>query len=1084
MSEDQNTESVSVKKRPRVIRWLRSKRFWKRFVIVVFLVPILLFAALVGVLYWKQDEVVKHLVEDMNKDFTGMIEISDSHISPFETFPYISIDLEHVKVYETKEKKDTIVDVEEVFLGFDLWTIISGKMEIKDIKLKEGSLYLVQHENGEFNIVKALATQEEVEDPSEEFHLDLHEIELENIDLLKINEANNMIVEAFITDADSKFRTAADHVYASLDSRFELNIIVDGDTTFIKHKHFDATTEIDFQKGVDIMTIQPTVVKLEGSEFNMEGSVDFLKDALLDLHFSGNKKDFSLVMSMAPEELLPILERYENSGNIFFDARVKGPSMNGGKPAIEATFGCKNAYFNNQEVDRKLDELNFVGHFTNGIRRHPSTMEVTISDFHARPEVGDISANLTVKNFLEPEINLQLNSNFQLPFLADFFNLRDLQDMHGTIELEMNFHDIIDFENPEHSISKLNESYFTKLDVTDLSFVSTSFGVPVKDVDIHAELNGHVAEITYCNLEVGNSDIKISGTISDLPAIIHHSDKLVDTRLKIEGKLIDLYELTGSDSTAVDEQISNLSLDLDFKSSARAFTESPNLPVGEFFIENLHAKLQHYPHEFHDFHADLIIEEEDFHLVDFKGMIDKSDFLFSGKLEHYDLWFAEHPAGDTKIDFNLTSNSLRLEDIFSYKGDNYVPEDYRHEEFRDLAIHGNTQLHYRDGLKSIDTQLDKFTAMMKIHPLRFEDFNGRIHYEDDHLMVEEFSGKLGKSDFRTTLHWYLGKDESIKKRDNHFQLTAKRLDFDELFNYNPPPVIATVGGAPVVDHDAGFNIYELPFTDMTYHIDIGHLNFHRYLMHDIKGEVTTTPDHMLIVDQMYATAAGGDWDVRGVFDGSDPDHIYFMPEMTLTRIDLEKLLFKFENFGQEYLVSDNLAGEFSGSITGKVLMHTDMMPKIDESEIHADVHVTDGFLKNFAMLEMMSDYFKDKNLNSVRFDTLDNHIDLTNGVITIPNMTVNSSLGFMEISGKQHTNLDFEYYVRVPWKLVTQAAASKLFKRKPEEVDPDQVDAIQYGDESKRIRYINLKIEGNPDDYKFSLGKVDKKKRKGKRVSG
>ena len=158
---------------------------------------------------------------------------------------------------------------------------------------------------------------------------------------------------------------------------------------------------------------------------------------------------------------------------------------------------------------------------------------------------------------------------------------------------------------------------------------------------------------------------------------------------------------------------------------------------------------------------------------------------------------------------------------------------------------------------------------MKVHPLKFEDFNGRIHYENQHLMVEEFSGKLGKSDFRTTLHWYFGDDESVKKRDNHFKLTSKRLDLDALFNYNPPPVIASVG-APKVDHDAGFNIYELPFTDMTYHIDIGHLNYHRYLMHNVRGEITTTPEHFLIIDQMYATAAGGDWDVRGFFDGSDP----------------------------------------------------------------------------------------------------------------------------------------------------------------------------------------------------------------------
>ena len=77
--------------------------------------------------------------------------------------------MEHVKIYESKEKNtEPILDVEEIFLGFDLWTIITGNMEIKDIKLKDGRLNLIQHEDGEFNIARALATQVKDVDPEEE----------------------------------------------------------------------------------------------------------------------------------------------------------------------------------------------------------------------------------------------------------------------------------------------------------------------------------------------------------------------------------------------------------------------------------------------------------------------------------------------------------------------------------------------------------------------------------------------------------------------------------------------------------------------------------------------------------------------------------------------------------------------------------------------------------------------------------------------------------------------------------------------------------------------------------------------------
>jgi hypothetical protein len=49
-----------------------------------------------------------------------------------------------------------------------------------------------------------------------------------------------------------------------------------------------------------------------------------------------------------------------------------------------------------------------------------------------------------------------------------------------------------------------------------------------------------------------------------------------------------------------------------------------------------------------------------------------------------------------------------------------------------------------------------------------------------------------------------------------------------------------------------------------------------------------------------------------------------------------------------------------------------------------------------------------------------------------------------------------------------------LFGKKREEVDPDQVDAIEYRDKDKRVRFMNLKISGTPDDYKVKLGKAKK----------
>lgn len=1051
----------------------KKKNSFKRLLLWIFITPLLLLTIAVSVFYVKQEAIVQELVSVVNKDFKGEIKISGSHISLFENFPYISIDLDHLRLYETKDTSTTaVLNIEDIYLGFDLFTIISGKTEIKSIKLKNGDIRIIQTAKGEFNILKALEATHPIENVKEEFHLDLQSIQLENIDLSKYNEGNSMTVDAFISQAKSKFKTVSNHLMINLDSKFILNVIHGQDTSFFKHKHIDFDTELDYDQNTQKLTVTSSTLALEQVLFSFAGSADFSEDIDIDLSIKGNKPNFDLFMAFAPEELMPVLKKYDNKGKIYFDASIKGKVSTDKMPKVLVNFGCEDAFLKNTETNKKLDDLNFKAHFTNGDSANLSTMQFSLLDFTSTPEAGVFSGHLIIKNFESPEIDTKIISDFDLDFLSKFLEIKGLQDLRGKVKLTMNFKDIIDLQHPEKAIEKLNESYFTQLHVTGLGFKSNAFHLPVENVNIIATLNGHEAKIKQFDIKVGKSDLSLQGSISDLPAIIHHTKDPVTSVLNIKSNFLDIEQLTSGNknkSKPVNEQIENLSLQLSFKSSAKAFTESPNLPVGEFFIDNLYAKMKHYPHSLHDFHADLFIDSSDFRIIDFTGMIDKSDFHFSGKLKNYNLWFADTAIGDTRIDFDLTSNLLRLEDVFSYKGENYVPEDYRHEELRQFKLHGHTLLHFNKTLQSTDLYLDQLTALMKIHHYKFERLKGRVHFENEHLLVQDFTGKLGKSEFDIDLNYYLGKDEKIKKRDNHFGIKAKHLDFDELFDFKPTPSTASTTPA---DHEKGFNIYELPFTDMTFDIDIAHLNYHRYLIHDLKGKLRTTPNHYLYIDGLSLLAADGKIDIKGYFNGSDKDHIYFNPDMRFDKIDLDKLLLKFENFGQDHLVSENIHGQLSGKVTGKLLVHRDMVPIIDQSELHMDLQILNGKLEKYAPLTALADYFKDKNVAKILFDTLQNHIDMNKGEMSFPNMTINSSLGFIEVSGKQDMKSNMEYYFKIPMKLVTGVAKQKLFgSGKQEDIDPEREDEIQYKDPNKKTRYVNLKLTGNADGYKVSLAK-------------
>ena len=252
--------------------------------------------------------------------------------------------------------------------------------------------------------------------------------------------------------------------------------------------------------------------------------------------------------------------------------------------------------------------------------------------------------------------------------------------------------------------------------------------------------------------------------------------------------------------------------------------------------------------------------------------------------------------------------------------------------------------------------------------------------------------------------------------------------------------------------------------------------YHRTDLQNIHSRLRTNQNHYLYVDTLDLKSAGGEVKMSGYFNGSDPKHIYLSPKLQLKNMDMDKVLFKFENFGQDAIISENLHGKLTADITGKIRMYPDMVPDLDQSEIHMDIQVLNGRLENYSYMMMLSDYMGDKDLSSVRFDTLDNHMDITNGELTIPNMTIESTLGHFELSGKQDMDLNMEYYVKIPWSIIKQGAQYTLFGKNKEQDGQKGKDEIIRADSTKKTRYLNLKIIGNMDEYKITLGKDRNKK--------
>jgi len=336
-----------------------------------------------------------------------------------------------------------------------------------------------------------------------------------------------------------------------------------------------------------------------------------------------------------------------------------------------------------------------------------------------------------------------------------------------------------------------------------------------------------------------------------------------------------------------------------------------------------------------------------------------------------------------------------------------------------------------------------------------------------------------------SMRLYTGKDMSKMKKENFLQFSSRFLDVDEMSNYDFAPgrskkkqavsdSIAAIAVSQPSIHAEAFNIFKIPFLDFRATINIGKIKFQRLWLKNVFTNARMQANQWLFLDTLHVDVAEGSIKARAYLDGSNPDKIYLKSSIRVDDVNLEKLLLKLDYLGQDYVINKNITGRLTGQIACYVQVHPDLTPLLDHSEAQLDLDVRDGVLVNFAPIQALSSYFNDKNLNRVRFDTLRNQFTFKNGTLIFPRMNVNSSLGYMEFSGKQELNMQMEYFLRIPLKMVTNVGFRMLFGKKEEDVDPDQVDAIQYRNMDKRVRFVNLKISGTPDDYKVSLSKAKK----------
>jgi len=193
---------------------------------------------------------------------------------------------------------------------------------------------------------------------------------------------------------------------------------------------------------------------------------------------------------------------------------------------------------------------------------------------------------------------------------------------------------------------------------------------------------------------------------------------------------------------------------------------------------------------------------------------------------------------------------------------------------------------------------------------------------------------------------------------------------------------------------------------------VGRLVFNKFEAKDISGRIFVK-NKKLVADPLSFKAVDGEIEISGMMDATQDGSLLITCDASLKKLNINKLFYQCENFGQDVMVDDNLKGFITSDIKFASVWSSALDVDLDKVYAYADVVIEKGELIKFEPMKELSRFVKLSELENIKFSTLKNTIEIKKQKIYIPRMEVVSSAMNITCSGTHSFNNEIDYHIKV-----------------------------------------------------------------------
>jgi hypothetical protein len=213
----------------------------------------------------------------------------------------------------------------------------------------------------------------------------------------------------------------------------------------------------------------------------------------------------------------------------------------------------------------------------------------------------------------------------------------------------------------------------------------------------------------------------------------------------------------------------------------------------------------------------------------------------------------------------------------------------------------------------------------------------------------------------------------------------------------------------------------------------------------------------LYIDNFFLNFPDGSITGNALISGNTKNHQYSITcNAQPQKINIQQLFYAFNNFTQHFIMDKNMKGLLSGKVSFFAQWDSALKFIPQSMKAKGDFEITNGELVQFEPMLKLSKYINVEELRQIKFKTLKNTIFISNRLVTIPEMAINSTAFNISASGQHSFDNVFDYRLKV---LLSDVLFNKARKKKHE------IDEFLIEENRTDQTTIPLIIAGTPDKF-------------------